>query len=87
MAYFYAEIQGARRTITQTGSKQSGISGHIRGWISGAMVECYVDNNGKDIVEVSLTSGSQHNETAAKGTVARTVNGKIDYLAKKKDFK
>ena len=59
MAQFYAEIQGNHGEVSRTGSKQSGISGHIRGWNVGAKVYC-VHNESKDCDEVFIyaTSGS-----------------------------
>ena len=45
---------------TTGNSEGGGISatGHIRGWEIGARVNCYVGPDGKDIIEVYLTSGS-----------------------------
>jgi len=59
MAHFYAEIQGNRGEATRVGTKQSGISGHIRGWNVGVRVSCvFNEKTGKDEVHVRLTSGS-----------------------------
>lgn len=59
MAQFYAEIQGNRGAATRMGSKESGISGHIRGWDIGARVTMvYNKETGKDEVHIRLTSGS-----------------------------
>ena len=59
MARFYAEIQGNRGAATRTGSANSGIGGHIRGWGLGARVEIDVDpHTGKDRLTVYRTSGS-----------------------------
>jgi len=59
MARFYAEIKGNRGAATRTGSASSGISGHIRGWDLGALVEVDVDPaTGKDRLTVYRTSGS-----------------------------
>jgi len=57
MAHFYADIQGNRGEGTRMGTKDSGISGHIRGWTVGAKVECSHDG-GVDMVRVYKTSGS-----------------------------
>ena len=63
MSHFYADIQGNRGQATRQGTKQSGISGHIRGWGVGAFVECYYDKDlGKDFVRVYLTSGSSNSK-------------------------
>jgi len=40
------------------GSKASGIEGHVRGWHIGARVSCYVGDDGRDHVRISLTGGS-----------------------------
>ena len=57
MAHFYASIEGSRGEATRAGTKQSGMTGHIRGWDIGARVELsHVD--GRDIVRVYRTGGS-----------------------------
>lgn len=59
MAHFYGEIEGqARTTATRCGSKDSGISAHVRGWNIGARVQCFVNDQGEDCVSIRLTSGS-----------------------------
>jgi len=59
MSHFYGNIQGDRGEATRGGSKDSGIAGHIRGWRTGAKIECYHDDeSGKDIVRVYKTGGS-----------------------------
>jgi hypothetical protein len=57
MAHFYASIQGNRGEATRMGSKDSGITGHIRGWNVGARVDvAHVD--GRDVVRIYRTLGS-----------------------------
>ena len=58
MSHFYASIQGNKGEATRQGSANSGITGHIRGWHVGIKVNCYVNDNGEDVCQVSLTSGS-----------------------------
>ena len=59
MSQFYASIQGNRGMATRQGTKNSGISGHIRGWQVGAEVRCYHDEEtGLDTVVVYKTGGS-----------------------------
>ena len=58
MARFYATIQGNRGEASRMGTKDSGISGHIRGWNIGASVYMSVGLDGKDICTVYITSGS-----------------------------
>ena len=57
MAQFYAEIQGNRGQTSRTGTKASGLSGHIRGWDLGARIEME-HTNGRDVCTVYLTGGS-----------------------------
>lgn len=58
MARFYATIKGNRGEASRMGTKDSGMQGHIRGWNLGARVIMSVDEDGKDICTVTLTSGS-----------------------------
>jgi hypothetical protein len=59
MAHFYASITGQTCTeVTRCGTKNSGISGHIRGWDCGVGVYGYVNDNGQDSFDVYVTSGS-----------------------------
>lgn len=61
MSRFYAEIHGqAKTSATRTGSSNSGISGHIRGWDCGVEVEGFDSVEGTDLFAVFLTSGSNH---------------------------
>ena len=60
MAHFYSEVRGARKPQTLTGTKNSGVQAHIRGWNVG--VEVRLSHvNGKDIVQVYKTTGSNGN--------------------------
>jgi len=58
MAHFYGSIQGNRGEATRMGTKTSGIEGHIRGWNIGCRVVIGHDDEGNDVVNVYLTSGS-----------------------------
>ena len=61
MAHFYADIQGDRGTATRTGTKNSGINGHIRGWGSGINIRAiYNSETNKDIFLISITGGSNN---------------------------
>jgi len=61
MAHFYASVNGSRETIaTKTGTKKSGMSAHVRGWNVGVDVRLS-HVNGKDVVQVYKTSGSNGN--------------------------
>ena len=58
MAHFYASIKGNRGMGTRMGTKNSGISGHIRGWNLGVRVEGWIDPQGNDYFDVYRTGGS-----------------------------
>ena len=58
MAQFKADIKGSRGAASRLGGKDSGISGHIRGWSSGIKVEGHYDEDMGDIFLVWQTSGS-----------------------------
>lgn len=57
MSRFYGDIHGNRGQATRCGTAASGMSGHLRGWNTGARVEV-IDIEGKDVVRVYRTSGS-----------------------------
>lgn len=60
MAHFYGSMQGSRGEATRMGTKNSGITAHIRGWDIGANVDVRTDSNGNDVVTVFLTHGSNN---------------------------
>jgi len=67
---FYADIQGNRGAASRMGSKDSGISGHIRGWHVGGSVSCdHDDKTGKDQVLLSLTGGSSGHSIIGMGSI------------------
>lgn len=78
MSQFYASIQGNRGMATRMGSKESGISGHIRGWNIGVKAECFVDDEGNDCVYVSISGGSNGRfDSKPIGTFMRDKKGRI----------
>lgn len=71
MAHFYASVSGSRDSIaTKTGTKNSGMSAHVRGWNSGIRVEArHNEQTGQDEFTVYVTSGSNgHGSEQALGT-------------------
>lgn len=58
MSHFYASIQGNRGEATRQGTKESGMTGHVRSWTLGVRVRCFVNHDGEDECCVELTSGS-----------------------------
>lgn len=63
MARFYGELWKAsqeHRTVSRTGSANSPLNAHIRGWHSGVQIYCYAAGD-EDILELYLTTGSNGN--------------------------
>jgi len=59
MAHFYLSATGARDSVTtKTGTKDSGLDAHVRGYKVGARVIMSVDREGRDRVAVYITKGS-----------------------------
>lgn len=57
MAQFYGDVQGNRGQATRMGTKDSGMTAHIRGWRVGARIHLlHID--GVDVVRVYKTHGS-----------------------------
>lgn len=73
MARFYASIKGNRGTVSKLGTKESGISGDIRGWDLGVKVYGWVDDKGKDYFEVYRTSGSKGGKSDKLITIVRRI--------------
>lgn len=61
MSHFYGNIQGAKGETTRCGSKNSGMTAHIRGWDVGVYVSIG-HINGKDLISVFKTGGSNSSE-------------------------
>lgn len=62
MAQFYGEIKGNRGRVTRTGTKNSGMQAHVRGWNIGVKV-ILSHVNGSDYIEVWETGGSHNPNT------------------------
>lgn len=67
MAHLRAEIRGnGTKAVTCTGTKSSGITGHVHGWSTGARV--MVDHeSGRDVVRVYRTRGTASDRTGERG--------------------
>jgi hypothetical protein len=69
MAQYYADIQGNRGEATRMGTKNSGLSGHIRGWDVGARVTMrWNELKEEDEVSIELTGGSNGGRSVNLGT-------------------
>lgn len=77
MARFYGSIQGNRGEATRCGSKESGITGHIRGWDVGVEVECK-HRYGMDEAHIFATGGSNGGTCVHVATVKECDKGGRD---------
>ncbi len=57
MAKFYGTVTGNRGTVSRTGSKDSGITSHVRGWDIGAESAVRSTSQG-DTVDIAVSCGS-----------------------------
>lgn len=79
MSRFYGSINGQAKTeATRRGSEKSGLIGHIRGWNVGVKVYCNVDENGKDMLSVYRTRGS--NGESSRQLIAIVTEAGIEFL-------
>lgn len=88
MSRFYAEIKGNRGKASRLGHKASGMWGHIRGWNSGVEIECRVDSEDTDYIDIYATNGSNgygtrwliatlHNDSTVEFFGSSTVKTKV----------
>ena len=70
MAHFYGSMKGARGETTRTGTKNSGINAHVRGWDVGVSVslEQAKDHEGA-LAAIGFTSGSNGSGMADDWTI------------------
>lgn len=61
MAHFYATIKGKSSERGAVGTKNSGLTAHVRGWNVGARIDCsYSDTFKKDTIKITSTMGSNN---------------------------
>jgi hypothetical protein len=61
MAHFYGDLKGRFKPATKCGSKQSGMTTHIRSWTMGIKTICEYDEiNNRNVFKVFLTGGSNN---------------------------
>ena len=58
MSHFYGEMQGGRAIVSRTGTKNSGFWAWLRGWKCGIHVDCFINEDGKDVCRARVSSGS-----------------------------
>lgn len=63
MSRFYGSISGSRGEASRTGTPQSGLGGHIRGWNIGCRVEIFADIEDNDRCNIYITGGSNNSGT------------------------
>lgn len=79
MARFYGTMGGGRGTTSRTGTTNSGLEAHVRGWDVGVMVSARAAHPGRyagvgsddyDVIDVYITGGSNGSAPVARiGTV------------------
>lgn len=65
MARFRGTLQGNRGDASRLGTAKSGLRVTANGWNIGATVDLFVNDKGEDVLEISLTGGS-NNRSAFK---------------------
>lgn len=58
MSRFYGSLNGGRGESTRTGTKNSGLRAHARGWHIGGKVEVFQGVGDTDTVRLYITGGS-----------------------------
>ncbi len=78
MSHFYANIQGSRGEATRCGTKNSGLSSHVRGWNVGVKVYIvYNEAEDRDEIHIEATGGSNGGRYTPIGKVIETENGPV----------
>lgn len=78
MSHFYATVRGSRDSeATKTGTKDSGIDAHARGWDLGGRVRLR-HLAGADILDIDITGGS--NDGQSRLAIDVRTNEKGDLL-------
>jgi hypothetical protein len=82
MAHFYGSMAGSAKTeATRCGTKNSGISAHVRGWHSGVMAFGMHDSvSGNDHFEVRMSKGSSDMSSITLGHVRENPDGTVSFL-------
>lgn len=75
MSRFYGSLNGARGESTKTGTTNSGIQSHARGWNIGVKTNVY-DHDGQDYVSIGITGGSHNGSVTLDLGTFKLVDGK-----------
>lgn len=80
MAHFIGVVSGRAKTeASRLGSKESGISGHIRGWDQGGRVVCeYNKTLDMDLITIYATTGSNGAGSSQVVAKTNTDTGKVE---------
>jgi hypothetical protein len=77
MAHFYGSMTGSAKTeATRCGTKNSGISAHVRGWEVGVRLYGHAGTE-SDYFEVYATHGSSGNGASVYMGTVRIVDGQL----------
>ncbi len=63
MAYFYGYLTGNRGIATRCGSRDSGITAHIRSWNNDVYVSLGAGGDGKDKLHLTIPKKLKENTT------------------------
>lgn len=78
MAHFIGSLQGNKGEASRLGSKRSGIRAKAQGWNIGGEVQCFIDDQGRDVVRLYVTHGSNaHNFPQLVGEFIKDENGDL----------
>ncbi len=58
MARFRGTVQGSRGLVSRLGGASGGLTASVNGWNVGVKVFAFVDENGRDFIDIKMTRGS-----------------------------
>ena len=80
MSHFYLSGQGSRGETTRCGTKNSGISGHIRGWRAGVRVEGNSRGDNDEFLVYKTGGSNGYGESEYIGKVVEDDSGKSIFI-------
>ena len=80
MSHFYLSGQGSRGETIRCGTKNSGISGHIRGWRAGVRVEGNSRGDNDEFLVYKTGGSNGYGESEYIGKVVEDNSGKSIFI-------
>lgn len=74
MARFYGTMGGGRGTVSRTGTTNSGLQAHVRGWDVGVMISIRDERDG-DAIRIYTTGGSNGSAPMVEIGTVRMIDG------------